>query len=81
MNERTKEYIKLMPVWKLAQDIGEPAEDLCCKLDELWHSFSEEEIEWVEANWKDADIKVSAPSSLNLVDVKVTKKEFPRVKG
>lgn len=73
MNEKTDEYIKLFSVFDFAKQINsdKDSEEIQAKMDELWYSFSEEEIEFVE-DWLKNKNKLSAPESLDLVDVEVT---------
>jgi hypothetical protein len=69
MNPGTEEYIKLYSVWKFANQIDSDS-DLVDRLDALWGSFSEEEVDWVEKRIQEKIIP-SAPQSLDLVDVEV----------
>jgi len=74
MTDKTEEYIKLFSVFDFANQINsdKDVEDLQARMDELWYSFSEKEIEWVE-NWIIEQKKwvPLAPESLDMVDVEV----------
>lgn len=74
MSEKTEEYIKLFSVFDFAKQINsdKDSEEIQAKMDKLWYSFSEEEIEWVE-NWiaEQKQLIPLAPESLDMVDVEV----------
>jgi hypothetical protein len=74
VNDKTEEYIQLLSTFDFVKQLNpdEATEKFQARMDELWYSFSEEEVEWVE-NWIIEQKKwvPLAPESLDMVDVEV----------
>lgn len=49
MRNKELEYIRLLSEWREADQFDSKAnQTLLCKLDSLWYSFSQEQIDWIE---------------------------------